>query len=285
MYSVSFDLEIITPLFMAGADGRTPELRPPSFKGMMRFWWRAMKAEKDNETLAEEEASIFGGTGERQKKSKFTIKISSSGDLLINSYSPLPHKQTPFKTPGVKPGQKFKLLIFGDEQYQKVTIAAFKLSVLLGGFGKRSRRGFGSLCYNKFRDIDEIIKEIEEINSTISNHVKLYKKESSDSRTILVRGIDVNSSEYPRVHEIHLSRKGLVSPETILKKIGNASHDNKDNALGTIKPQRMASPIIATVVKVREKFYPVATKLTSHFPPSLKYNINKQDGFINEVLQ
>ena len=31
MYSVSFDLETITPLFMAGADGKTPELRPPSY--------------------------------------------------------------------------------------------------------------------------------------------------------------------------------------------------------------------------------------------------------------
>ncbi len=41
MKSIKFTLETITPLFLAGADGQTPELRPPSIKGMMRFWWRA----------------------------------------------------------------------------------------------------------------------------------------------------------------------------------------------------------------------------------------------------
>jgi len=56
MYSVSFELETITPLFMAGADGITPELRPPSFKGMMRFWWRAMRADNDWKQLAKDEA-------------------------------------------------------------------------------------------------------------------------------------------------------------------------------------------------------------------------------------
>jgi len=28
-------------MFLAGADGVTPELRAPSIKGAMRFWWRA----------------------------------------------------------------------------------------------------------------------------------------------------------------------------------------------------------------------------------------------------
>ncbi len=76
MYSVSFDLETITPLFMAGADGKTPGLRPPSFKGMMRFWWRAMRAENDIDTLAKDEAKIFGGTGKGEGKSKISIRIS-----------------------------------------------------------------------------------------------------------------------------------------------------------------------------------------------------------------
>lgn len=48
---------------MAGADGRTPELGPSEFKGMMRFWWRAVKAEDDIAKLKKEENGIFGGTG------------------------------------------------------------------------------------------------------------------------------------------------------------------------------------------------------------------------------
>jgi len=45
---------LITPMFMAGADGRTPELRPSEFKGMMRWWWRAIKAEDDIERIKKE---------------------------------------------------------------------------------------------------------------------------------------------------------------------------------------------------------------------------------------
>ena len=37
-----FECETITPMFMYEADGITPELRPASIKGVMRFWWRAI---------------------------------------------------------------------------------------------------------------------------------------------------------------------------------------------------------------------------------------------------
>ncbi len=30
MNTIKFECEIITPMFLAGADGKTPELRPPS---------------------------------------------------------------------------------------------------------------------------------------------------------------------------------------------------------------------------------------------------------------
>ncbi len=42
MKTIEFECETITPMFLAGADGKTPELRPPSIKGLMRFWWRAI---------------------------------------------------------------------------------------------------------------------------------------------------------------------------------------------------------------------------------------------------
>ncbi|MDW8109975.1 MAG: type III-B CRISPR module RAMP protein Cmr1, partial [Candidatus Kryptonium sp.] len=47
MHEITLSCSVITPMFMAGADGRTPEIRPSEFKGMMRWWWRAIKAEDD----------------------------------------------------------------------------------------------------------------------------------------------------------------------------------------------------------------------------------------------
>ncbi|WP_201721812.1 type III-B CRISPR module RAMP protein Cmr1 [Desulfotomaculum copahuensis] len=42
---ITFECRVLTPMFIAGADGLTPEFRAPSLKGAMRFWWRAVQAE------------------------------------------------------------------------------------------------------------------------------------------------------------------------------------------------------------------------------------------------
>nr|HID59672.1 hypothetical protein [Desulfobacterales bacterium] len=161
--------------------------------------------------------------------------------------------------------------------------ATFKL-MLLGGIGKRARRGFGSLQYRDFGSISEVVRELEEINSILSRGVKMSIKESSNSNTVLVRDITQGSTAYPRVKEIHLGRKGTLRVEGVLNRIGEASHRHGDNALGRINP-RMASPAVATILNVNRQFYPVVTRLTSLFPPSLKYDLARQDDFINGVLQ
>ena len=168
MYKISFDLETITPLFMSGADGKTPELRPPSFKGMMRFWWRAMRAENDIDTLAKDEAKIFGGTGKVKGKSKILIRMSKRkvkegtnikkyakiqnhpgvGYLL---YSAFMQKKAYFEH-----GSKFRLEISSPEiDSLHQAEAAFWLSVNFGGFGTRSRRGGGNFAVNDCRGKDD----------------------------------------------------------------------------------------------------------------------------------
>ncbi len=73
--TISFECETITPMFLSGADGRTPELRPPSIKGMMRFWWRALHGHLAIEKLKEKEAEIFGASDEKIGRSKFSIQV------------------------------------------------------------------------------------------------------------------------------------------------------------------------------------------------------------------
>jgi CRISPR-associated protein Cmr1 len=283
MYSAEFDLETITPLFMAGADGKTPELRPPSFKGMIRFWWRAMRADNDWKQLAEDEAKIFGGTGKGEGKSKISIRIEYN-NLSTKSYSPLPHKHVNFNLPAFDTGEKLKCLLNCEVSYEEDVISAFKLALLLGGFGKRGRRGFGSLSYKNFKNAEELISEIKEANIITDAPLTVDKKKSNTKRTVLNRNIN-NLPEYPSIQEIYLGHNSPTSANSVLEKIGKASHDHNDNALGTIMPQqRVASPIIATVIKINQAYYPVITKLSSHFPDSLNYDIKKQDDFINGVL-
>ncbi|MEZ4851046.1 MAG: type III-B CRISPR module RAMP protein Cmr1 [Bacteroidia bacterium] len=63
MESITFTCKIITPMFLNGADGKTPELRPPSIKGALRFWWRAVNGHLGLGELRKMETEIFGGTG------------------------------------------------------------------------------------------------------------------------------------------------------------------------------------------------------------------------------
>ncbi len=74
-------------MFLAGADGKTPELRPPSIKGLMRFWWRAMNGHLPLEELKKEEGKIFGTSDEKIGRSKFNIRIKKqpTSDDILNS--------------------------------------------------------------------------------------------------------------------------------------------------------------------------------------------------------
>ena len=74
MKTVTFSCETITPMFMYGADDKTPELRPASIKGVMRFWWRAINGDLPLDKLKKQEDEIFGST---ERRSSFSIKIKN----------------------------------------------------------------------------------------------------------------------------------------------------------------------------------------------------------------
>lgn len=86
MEKIVFNCETITPMFLAGADGKTPELRPPSIKAAMRFWWRALHPDwEKNKSLRDKEEEFFGGTNIQNHKSSFTIRCSISSDQQQSS--------------------------------------------------------------------------------------------------------------------------------------------------------------------------------------------------------
>ena len=68
LLSVKIDLETVTLLFLGGANSRgQPELRPPSFRGALRYWLRAVLGGalgNDLDALRCAEAAVFGSTNE-----------------------------------------------------------------------------------------------------------------------------------------------------------------------------------------------------------------------------
>jgi len=170
MYTVEFDLKLLTPLYMFGAEPNYLELRTPEFKGMIRFWWRALKCCKNVSKLKEKEEEIFGGTSVKARKSEVRIMIKDSridrniGSDLKNDYRlnwryDSENKVLIGKDRGIgyllysvvrkkyfKPEITFKIILYSrEEEALKNAVAAFWCAVNLGGFGSRARRGAGSL--------------------------------------------------------------------------------------------------------------------------------------------
>jgi|Deesub1362A_J573_1020465.scaffolds.fasta_scaffold03401_5 CRISPR-associated protein Cmr1 len=174
-------LETVTPLFLGGAE-QQPELRPAPFKGMLRYWWRALAGRfMGVERLRQEEARIFGST---DSASPVILRVEGKplwGDIkgkdgpgyryLLWSFI-LQRKGRDI--PALLPGTEIKLGLslrpspkpVGAEAsprpYSVLWDAGFALWLLvhLGGIGARSRRLFGSLRVKEVSSIPLLEKPL-----------------------------------------------------------------------------------------------------------------------------
>jgi len=164
---LTFDLEFITPAFIGGANQQA-ELRPASFVGLLRWWWRALKGECDIKKLREEEIKIFGGDGKMASPVYLRVEGDvSKGSDLINEYKLSwnfdrnrralsgPHAGVGYlyysmvalnkRREFIKAGSRLRLTLIGKDEFLKHYIASLWALVFLGGLGSRSRRGGGNL--------------------------------------------------------------------------------------------------------------------------------------------
>lgn len=182
MIESSFQCEVLSPLFMGGADARgaPPELRSPSIRGAMRYWYRALLGGStflnDHELLSKlhsKESELFGST---DRGGALSTRLSQAAQLPYESYQKDPALKgtggsflptgkdyllwsmgstggrpgAPRYQPSrqyIKPGATFKFIL--SAQLQPDTIdkgnAAFWLLSNLGSIGSRANRGAGSI--------------------------------------------------------------------------------------------------------------------------------------------
>ena len=261
---------------MAGADGKTPELRPPSIKGMMRFWWRAINGHLSLEQLRKQEAEIFGTSDESIGRSKFALKVIYNSDLKTDLYEPVPTRS--FKAQAFQPEQAFTLLLSANDNFKEFEKISHLLqaSFILGGLGKRSRRGFGCV---KIVQIDG--KPDPQYNS-INELFKLLDLSAPD--TFVLNGNKIERikpdhavAEYPYIKEVDIG-KAENSWEILTKKIGNAASSNDCYHTGfTEKPYRFASPVYVSVIKGNnDQYLPIITTLNCAFEINLNNLRNNQ---------
>ncbi|WCJ60669.1 type III-B CRISPR module RAMP protein Cmr1 [Fontisphaera persica] len=148
------DIELLTPTFCRGAYQDSPEIRVPSIRGMVRWWFRALGGSAD------EEKQVFGGLkrfGTQYRNevmaSNLVFRVSNLQVQVANPKPPtLPHKQggqASYRA-AFAGGGKFHLEVFTrfdelpDNLVQKAS-NALEVWLLLGSLGLRANRGGGSL--------------------------------------------------------------------------------------------------------------------------------------------
>ena len=170
MLTLSLDLEVLTPLFMGGADQRA-EIRPASFKGALRHWLRAVE-----EDYPRRESELFGDTG-RHGQSPVLLSIHAAGNLKRMNWLDNDELRTYNVGRGVQQKNGLKYLgytfsLTGNEERNAIApgclirarcripnpsrfpdcrrslrglFSAWWLLTHIGGLGSRARRGFGSI--------------------------------------------------------------------------------------------------------------------------------------------
>ncbi|MEI6043220.1 MAG: type III-B CRISPR module RAMP protein Cmr1 [Chloroflexota bacterium] len=161
---VVFSVVATTATFMHGADPKnSAELRPPSIKGVMRYWFRALAgAYYPTNKLKEYEADIFGST---DTGAKLIVRIAERDNSVSfdNKYL-LPHKpENRHKSPSdaLLSGSQFDITLQNyppsptQSDLPEAASWALWTAINLGGFGQRARRGAGSLRLTQIAGLPE----------------------------------------------------------------------------------------------------------------------------------
>lgn len=193
--SITFHCQTICPMFLSGPDTDFPELRPPSIKGALRFWTRAIslgwpfdeQGTSDNKHLLKQDEVLFGGVTTGVQRSQVTVSIRHNTfqtvtgpslnleqggkylwySLIVDGYQS--------ERQGIAAGQLFAITLQSkDEAALKKAIAAFWVLTHFGALGTRARRGAGSF-------------EVVSIEGTLPEGVSFSSK--SDIKRFLHAGL------------------------------------------------------------------------------------------------
>jgi CRISPR-associated protein Cmr1 len=151
-------------MFLSGADMDIPELRPPSIKGALRFWTRAIclrwpfdNGSASHRNLLSRDEALFGGVTTGVQRSLVSVSIrhnsfqeltgrelnlQSGGKYLWYSLIVDGYQQD---RKGIAASEPFAVTLQSkDEIALKKAVAAFWMLTYFGSLGTRARRGTGS---------------------------------------------------------------------------------------------------------------------------------------------
>lgn len=267
---ITFEIETITPMFLAGADQSKAELRAASIKGLLRFWWRALQAESDIGKLHKRESQIFGSSDENTGGGcSFSLRIRHAGELKptknkfpkqnmtvtskgktfqVNileylAYGTLEYRKGEgniFVREYIPSGVKFELVFnFFDVAWKNEILKVLYVFSLFGGIGSRSRNGFGSVIVLNAQEVFSDSCEKYPLNGLVN----LISNVDSLSYPSFTRGASVFRTKESTSWDVALAEVGKLyrSVRSGEIKIGDKTFENKHFY---DKRQYMGAPLI-----------------------------------------
>jgi hypothetical protein len=148
------EIELLSPTFCRGAYQDSPELREPSIRGMVRWWFRVLGGKPDEEKTAFGGMKKFGQALAGKVVASHLVFRVSEVNAVKASPDPatLPHKSGGQSSPqaAFAPGGSFQLAVMSryaplGSDLEKKLENALEVWILLGALGLRANRAGGSL--------------------------------------------------------------------------------------------------------------------------------------------
>ncbi|MGC8726324.1 MAG: type III-B CRISPR module RAMP protein Cmr1 [Thermoplasmata archaeon] len=280
MIKIEAKFEIVTPM-LHGAHQTKAEIRVPSIKGMLRFWWRAINYNSNIYELWEKDAFIFGSSDEKIGKSKVSIMLTENNTSTYYNKNPKPT--------GLD--GEFKIRIDINEKQVDNTVYVYdevvkvlKVVGLLGGIGSRSRRGYGSISIVELKtdnntqwevptNKDQYITELKNLLSNSKNNVSL------PSYTAFYSGTRIVVSKKTFLTE-------QIAFQEIKKEYKNYNKKNEGFGLPSNRRNRRASPLFFHIHHISGQYIWTCVFFKSKFQESKDMppdNYKAVDDFITRL--
>lgn len=182
MITKTYYLQFITPCFCAGADQSVAEVRAPSIRGKLRWWFRVVGGDASQET--EVFGSVAGDEGHgsavivRVRENALAAKwqpvqftgVSNTGYVLYFAKASANGARW-VPTGAVPVGSSFDLQLVWRRKVSPMSQARFDLALeaflLLGSLGLRSSRGLG--CF-QCRELQFSVDSFQRVVGKIKEH-------------------------------------------------------------------------------------------------------------------
>jgi CRISPR-associated protein Cmr1 len=229
MNTLKATFQIVTPMFIGDANQAADDgIRPPSVKGALRFWWRALNWGRFRSQASCDEAALV--SLHKQESHLFGAAASDSGGgqgcfLVTVRHAPIsPYEPDTKRLAGMAylaglglkdrsalpNDSRFSIILqfrpHTDQQAENDLAEVLRLLGLFGSLGSRTRRGFGSITHlvqendgNRLPTQDEFEKDCNWLKSKIAANAEVTSQPFSaiTAGTLFYR----SNSDYPDWNE------------------------------------------------------------------------------------